>query len=114
MLREPSKHEKMRQYGVQVRPCPNRARESEVACVAHVLLARRVRVTGWLAVAAQVPRPRLREPAQAAVPGADAAAAGAVAEAGMDEGELLLARLERQHEEQQRQAQAIRQELGLN
>merc|ERR1740124_2103782 len=50
--------------------------------------------------AAQVPRPRLREPAA----GAEAEAG----EGGMDEGELLLARLERQHEEQQRQAQAIR------
>jgi hypothetical protein len=75
--REPTKHEKARQY------------------------------------AAQVPRPRLREPVLASAPGADAAAAE-VAEAGMDEGELLLLRLERQHEEQQRQAQAIRQELGLN
>merc|ERR1740124_1536038 len=49
--------------------------------------------------AAQVPRPRLREPALVSAPGADAAEAAA--EAGMDEGELLLARLERQHEEQQ-------------
>ena len=64
-----------------------------------------------------MPRPRLREPALVSAPGADAEAAEAAeaaAEAGMDEGELLLARLERQHEEQQRQAQAIRQELGLN
>ena len=71
-------------------------------------------MTASLTDAAQVPRPRLREPALVSAPGADAEAAEAAAEAGMDEGELLLARLERQHEEQQRQAQAIRRELGLN
>jgi len=88
---------------------------SKVTRVAHVLPARRsVVVTASLTDAAQVPRPRLREPALVSAPGAEAAAAEAAAEAGMDEGELLLARLERQHEEQQRQAQAIRQELGLN
>ena len=62
--------------------------------------------------ALQLPRPRLREPAVAAADPADAE--GLSGEADMDEGELLLARLERQHEEQQLQAKAIRQELGLH